>query len=401
MSKPLTEVMGNSIASFFQSSEVQRNVSRIACKCFKSMGGGSGGLTSVSTNNSSTVIFSGDGTSSNPLSADIDLSDINTLYTANGTIFGTRVVTLPTNQSLTFNNSSNSSFAVTLGNSVNFSASNLSGSTILLSATSGTNYLNIGSTGTKLASPLASLDLSFSGGLKLLQGDDNTATYSRFLMAPGTSSPSTWNSTSPTGGSSIFVQAISQEVTDGVVANSSLLSSGYIMSSRLTPTRFYINRFTNSGNINTKLFEVNQDGSIYLSSVLNAPSLTTDGTGKIQAGTAKADINSPSFIGSPTAPTFPSSTNNSQIATTAFAHSLLPTNGVVTLTADGGTNVFPVPHNLGVRPNSVNILAANAAASSLNYFVDDTANTTNNFFIAFPTAPPAGSLMFYWQAFKF
>lgn len=83
-----------------------------------------------------------------------------------------------------------------------------------------------------------------------------------------------------------------------------------------------------------------------------------------------------------------------------FINGKLATKGVYTVMADGGENMFAVTHNLGVKPASVNLLAANANSSSLSYYVDDISSTTTTFTIAFPSAPPAGELIFYWQAFR-
>lgn len=259
-------------------------------------GGGGGGLTQVTTTNSGTVIFNGNGTVDSPLTADVEVSGITTLYTGDSVITGNRVVTMPANQALTFNSTSPTQFAVTLQTAA-LVVSNTGGSTILLNTNSGTDYLNVGSAGTRLVSPLASVDLSFSGGIKILRGDDNGTNYSRFLMAPGTSTPPSWNDVSANGASGVVIQATSSNSTDGVSCSSTLLSNGYIISSRITPTRFYINKLINVSSTNVKLFEVNQDGSVYLPAILNAASLGTDATGKIIVGSGGSAGNPTASIG--------------------------------------------------------------------------------------------------------
>jgi hypothetical protein len=65
------------------------------------------------------------------------------------------------------------------------------------------------------------------------------------------------------------------------------------------------------------------------SKVVKGSELDTEFTAIASAISSKADTNSPTFTGTPLAPTAASGTNNTQIATTAFANAVFPAGGII------------------------------------------------------------------------
>lgn len=76
------------------------------------------------------------------------------------------------------------------------------------------------------------------------------------------------------------------------------------------------------GNMNTSVYDPTASGKVLTAQVADSANSVsmTNVTGLAAAMLAKADLASPTFTGTPAAPTAPAGTNTTQIATTAFVH---------------------------------------------------------------------------------
>lgn len=138
--------------------------------------------------------------------------------------------------------------------------------------------------------------------------------------------------------------------------------------------------------------------------------LTTNGTtaswGTLDIS-SKADLNSPAFTGTPTAPTATQGTNTTQVATTAFVQQALEITQIDTFTFDGRTTRFlptylgtplEIDHPLRLLLNINGIIQIVAekpsttwlsGLASVGYFIDDDG------YIVLPEPPEPGS---YFEA---
>lgn len=91
----------------------------------------------------------------------------------------------------------------------------------------------------------------------------------------------------------------------------------------------------------------------------------------------KADLASPIFTGTPTAPTAAAGTNTTQVATTAFVQATLPTSGAYTPTYTSGTNVTSTTNSSATYTRVGNTITARVSFSCI--FTAPNTDTTITF----------------------
>lgn len=97
------------------------------------------------------------------------------------------------------------------------------------------------------------------------------------------------------------------------------------------------------------LLQVNSQREVSFSSIVGQP---TDNTNLANALDLKADLASPIFTGTPTAPTATTGTNTTQVATTAFVQSAIASNSITlavnnpALTQSGGACIWTISNTL-------------------------------------------------------
>lgn len=165
----------------------------------------------------------GSGTETDPLVITGGGGTTPTLYTEDGTISDARTVTV--DNDLTFEGGNTTNINLNVG---------------------ANQYFRLGPATSDLKGLQGRLNLNYSGGLRLLRGDDTTNNYSALTMAPGTSSAPLWLDVNGTGGSS-GVRIDGTGSATGInfarlEAVGSVGGLGTNAKAQLTPTEFTIQR---------------------------------------------------------------------------------------------------------------------------------------------------------------
>lgn len=200
------------------------------------------------------------------------------IYTEDGEIQSNRTVSIPLSTSLSF--------------------SGATGSSISLGTNSDAQQLTLGAGGVQLKSTFGYLNLAYSGGLRLVRGDDTTTNYSALTMAPGTSSPPLWVDFNGAGGFS-GVRIDGSGAATGInfsrlEATGSVGGLGTNAKAQLTPTEFTIQR-TIGAPPDIAVFTVNvNSGQLKLSTQYNSSAFLSVTSGgivtKVVAMAAIADL---------------------------------------------------------------------------------------------------------------
>jgi microcystin-dependent protein len=178
--------------------------------------------------------------------------------------------------------------------------------------------------------------------------------------------------TSTTTSASINLGASTQTLADGNKANGDVWATS-------TGLFFHINGATGQvASLNSPTFTgtpIAPDGSGNPSQIATVNHLSASINPLSTSISQKADINSPSLTGIPTAPTAATSTNTSQIATTAFVQS------VNTQTTNSITNAYVSYTNSAIT----------SERNSINISLSTKANINSPTFTGTPTAPTPSS----------
>lgn len=232
----------------------------------------------INTEDSASIIFSGTGTSADPLSATINPSAIavDTIYTADGTLANDRTVTFDGND-LTFTGGAGTTlnlnaagqqvrlgsagFNISNGGFVNSNFEMTGGGTFTLSNQGSIQLQKVtagGSTSTLLMNPsniqgVVLQDVNGANSTQILLNSTGSTPFIRYSAGNGTANLET---------------AVQQDYTG-----------------------FTVNRNTYSPATITPIFKVDTSAqTVILSQITNAPFLTTSGTGVITAGTKAAHV---------------------------------------------------------------------------------------------------------------
>lgn len=255
-------------------------------------------ISGVVTENSDTISFSGAGTSTSPLTATLAPLSVLTLYNSDGSITdSSRIVTVE-GTSLQFNYPVQGTFEVAQQNiDPNYTTllrirNGGGASGFIASVNNDAQYLKLGQYGSKLQGANGLLDLGFSGGVKLVRGDDSTSNFSRLVMAPGTSSAPSFIDVASTGSAGVSVGSPVNTNTGGVSLTTQFIqgASTFQMIGTVSPTDFTITRRLLSPTTNLILFNINENGTVSLPTVPNAAFIKTDVAGVLSAGSPMSAI---------------------------------------------------------------------------------------------------------------
>lgn len=331
------------VDSLIDINEKLKRIQRTLC-C---SGGGTGGLAFVSTLDSDTVTFTGDGTPGSPLAAEASMSGINTLYSGDDTISSNRVVTLASGIQLQFNSPVQSTFEINLQNAtpsaaVLFRVRNGGGDGGVILQKGTIESLLMGQYGSKLRIGAVQLNNLLSTSVL---GTDAQGNIIAGTVAPQTFTPNL--AVAATDGTGTLVSGVSNVLAIPI--------TGYTLGTNgsISATNTILEAFGRlQGQMGARV-QVTTVLSAYVVGA-NTPIAATDTLigmfGKAQGQiNARAPIASPTFTGTPATVTPAVGTNTTQIASTAFVISELAARmkgGTATFNANGVLTSFTIPHGL-------------------------------------------------------
>lgn len=327
-------------------------------------GGGGGGLTFVSTDDSPTVTWSGNGTPGDPLIATViggggtiptlqEVTDEGNI-TTNSIIIGSDGGISPTVTALTVNDPDGASLVYLNGevSTLQISSSALGNSIFATTLEDGNVELSFSPEGaTAVTRILRSSGPGYTGQIQIVNADTtitnifypdgrisgangtaNTdfATYQQILTRPITGyTVGTNTALAATDTVLASLGKLQGQVSARVALSSAITGYTVGANTALAASDTILQAFGKTqGQINAKITLASPLTG--LSTATNALVVDTDtlivGIGKLQAQiNSRAPLNNPALTGTPTAPTAPEGTNTTQIATTAFVQAAIPT----------------------------------------------------------------------------
>lgn len=266
---------------------------------------GGTGLTIVTTTDSDSVFFTGDGTPENPLSATTSGgSATDTIYSADGSIAGNRTVNLGAS-TLNFASAAGSTFSAILNTADSANTSMVrvrsggGGGGVQLTTSGGAAGFQAGTTyGFRIQNGNNTNSIvTITGGgqfnvmeqsdIRFQRGTNASGDYSTIMMYPSSGLGPTIQDTKTTGTAQFRVEGGS--VGNGIYSRF-LTGSVYESNTQVMATGFIVNRVNNDTTIIPQFKVDTNTQKVILPLIVNSPFLKTDGTGNIVTGTKAAHV---------------------------------------------------------------------------------------------------------------